>query len=158
MISDFMEQDIKGLGTRNTHDALKIILAKTPLGKNEIFSSVVVNEKTSRSGSESISFVSLTRTSWSNPDPLVILYSLYKFAENCGDYHQFTLTRLLNHQMDSDGISPTQIFGLDRDTMEKLLNGLTINYPEFVNATFTLDLDNINLQSDKTSADVLSLI
>ena len=99
----------------------------------------------------------MVRNSWQNPNPLVILYSLYKFAEACDDYYQFTLSRLLNHDIDSDGISPTEIFGLDRNQMEKILNGLTINYPDFINASFTLDLDNITLNSEKTSQDVLSL-
>lgn len=101
--------------------------------------------------------ISITKTSWQNPDPLVILYSLFKFAEACGDYYQFTLSRLLNHDIDSDGVSPTEIFGLERDQMEKILNGLSINYPDFINASFTLDLDNITLNSEKTSLDVLSL-
>jgi len=101
--------------------------------------------------------VSVTRTPWQNPDPRVILYSLYKFAEGCGGYYQFTLGRLLNHEIDSDGVSPTEIFGIDRDQMEKLLTGLSVNYPEFINASFTLDLDNITLRSDKTSEDVLTL-
>lgn len=101
--------------------------------------------------------ISMTRTPWQNPNPLVVLYSLYKFAEACGDYYQFTLSRLLNHDIESDGISPTEIFGLDRDQMEKLLNGLSINYPDFINASFTLDLDNITLNSEKTSQDVLKL-
>ncbi len=97
------------------------------------------------------------RSQWYDPDPKVILYSLYKFAENCGSYYQFSLTRLLNHSIESDGISPTEIFGLNRDTMEKVLQGLSINYPEFISVSFTLDLDNINLRSDKTSDDVLEL-
>lgn len=101
--------------------------------------------------------VAITRTPWKNPNPLVILYSLYKFAEACGSYYQFTLSRLLNHDIDSDGVSPTEIFGLDRNQMEKILNGLTINYPDYINASFTLDLDNITLNSEKTSQDVLSL-
>ncbi|HPH53001.1 MAG TPA: phosphoadenosine phosphosulfate reductase family protein [Bacteroidales bacterium] len=101
---------------------------------------------------------SVVRLPWQNPNPLVILYSLYKFAEACGDYHQFTLSRLLTHEIDSDGISPTEIFGLGRDQMEKILNGLSINYPDFINASFTLDLDNITLNSEKTSQDVLSLL
>lgn len=101
--------------------------------------------------------VSMTRTPWQTPNPIVILYSLYKFAEACGDYYQFTLSRLLNHDIESDGISPTEIFGLDRNQMEKILNGLTINYPDFINASFTLDLDNITLNSEKTSMDVLKL-
>ena len=101
--------------------------------------------------------VAITRTPWKNPNPFVILYSLYKFAEACGSYYQFTLSRLLNHDIDSDGVSPTEIFGLDRNQMEKILNGLTINYPDYINASFTLDLDNITLNSEKTSQDVLSL-
>ena len=101
---------------------------------------------------------SVIRTPWQNPDPIVVLYSLYKFAEACGDYYQFTLNRLLAHDTDSDGVSPTEIFGLDRDQMEKLLNGLSVNYPDFITASFTLDLDNITLNADKTSQDVLSLL
>lgn len=101
--------------------------------------------------------VSITRTPWQTPDPRVILYSLYKFAEGCGGYYQFTLGRLLNHEIDSEGVSPTEIFGLERNQMEKLLTGLSVNYPEFINASFTLDLDNITLRNEKTSQDVLAL-
>lgn len=101
--------------------------------------------------------ISITRRPWQNPDPRVILYSLYKFAENCGDYYQFTLSRLLNHEIDSNGVSPTEIFGIDRVQMEKILNGLSVNYPDFISVSFTLDLDNITLRSDKTSEDVLEL-
>ncbi len=100
---------------------------------------------------------SVIRLEWKTPNPLVILYSLFKFAEACGNYHQFTLSRLLNHDIESDGISPTEIFGLDRKQMEKLLSGLSINYPDFINASFTLDLDNITLNCEKTSQDVLKL-
>lgn len=108
-----------------------------------------------KSGKRKLNFI--TRGSWLDPDPLVILYSLYKFAEHCGNYYQFTLSRLLNNSIESDGISPTEIFGLEREIMEKVLNGLAINYPEFISVAFTLDLDNINLKQDKTSADVLQL-
>lgn len=99
----------------------------------------------------------LFRTPWYNPEPRVILYSLYKFAEKCDNYYQFSLTRLLNHNIASDGISPTEIFGLDRVTMERVLQGLAINYPDFISVSFTHDLDNINLKNDKTSDDVLEL-
>lgn len=108
-----------------------------------------------KGGKRKLNFIK--RGTWADPDPLVVLYSLYKFAEYCGNYYQFTLSRLLNHNIESDGISPTEIFGLDRDVMEKILNGLAINYPEFISVAFTLDLDNINLKQDKTSADVLQL-
>ncbi len=90
-------------------------------------------------------------------DNRVVLYALYKFAEACEGYYQFTLTRLLDHTIESVGISPTQIFGLDRDDMEKILLGLTAKYPDFINATFTHDLDKIALREDKTASDVLTL-
>ena len=100
---------------------------------------------------------SLRRTPWSSPDPKVILYSLYKFAEACGDYYQFSLSTLMDDSIDRNGISPTRIFGLNRDTMIRLLNGLSGNYPDFISASFTLDLETITLNKDKTSADVLNL-
>ncbi len=100
--------------------------------------------------------VGIYRTGWQNPDERVILYSLYKFAEKCGNYKQFTLTRLLDYSVESDGISPTQIFGLDRETMEKLLNSLTFNYPNLIEARFTLGLDSITLKSDESSSEILN--
>jgi phosphoadenosine phosphosulfate reductase len=99
----------------------------------------------------------IIRTKSTLSDPRVVLYSLYKFAEACEGYYQFSLSRLLDHTIESKGISPTQIFGFDRDDMERFLNGLSANYPEFINATFTHDLDKIALRSDKTSEDVLTL-
>ncbi len=113
--------------------------------------------KKNKNGEEKRSMLSIMRTPWSNPDPRVILYSLYKFAEECGDYYQFTLTRLLDNSIESNGISPTKIFGLDRNMMEKLLIGLSQNYPDFITAQFNLDLDTINLNSNKKSKDVLEL-
>ena len=41
--------------------------------------------------------------------------------------------------------------------MEKILTGLSINYPVFISAQFNLDLDTITLNSDKKSEDVLKL-
>ena len=97
------------------------------------------------------------RVPWSDPDEKVILYSLYKFAEACGDYKQFTLSRLMDTDIESDGITPVQLFGLDKETLSTLLKGLSANYPDFINVTFTLNLDNITLRDDKTSKDVLTL-
>lgn len=97
------------------------------------------------------------RKPWHDPVPEVVLYGLYKFAEACDHYYQFTLETLLDDSIERDGISPTRIFGLDRDTMVRLLNGLTSSYPDFISASFTLDLDNITLRENKTAQDVLEL-
>ena len=88
--------------------------------------------------------------------PLVVLYSLYKFAEACGGYYEFTLSRLLNYTMDSDGISPTQIFGIEEEELETILRGLSESNSDFITAKFTHDLDTISLNKNKTAGDVLS--
>lgn len=100
--------------------------------------------------------VAIYRTPWGNADDRVILYSLYKFAEACGNRRQFSLSELMNDSIERDGVSPTQIFGLDKDTMEKVLNGLTFNYPDLIEARFTLGLDSITLKSDMTAAELLN--
>lgn len=110
-----------------------------------------------KEGSNKRILIDIKRSSWASPIPEVILYSLYKFAEACDNYYQFSLETLLDDSIERTGVSPTRIFGLDRETMIKILNGLSISYPEFISASFTLDLDNITLRDDKSSEDVLSL-
>jgi phosphoadenosine phosphosulfate reductase len=97
------------------------------------------------------------RTKCSVSDLRVVLYGLFKFAEKCNDYKEFTLSTLLNDSIDRDGISPTRIFGLDREEMEPILHGLSAKYPEFIIASFTHDLEKITLAEDKSSQDVLGL-
>ena len=156
-LDEVMENDKSGLGKRNICDALKSFLIKTPFGKQLGLGSVIdYEEKVSSNGRETITLNYFVRGSWKNPDEKVILYALYKFAEECGNYRQFTLTRLLDTSVESAGISPTQIFGLNRETMEKILNGLTFNYSDLIEARFTLGLDNITLKSDKTANEILN--
>ena len=113
-------------------------MIKTPFGKQLGLGSVIdYEEKVSSNGRETITLNYFVRGSWKNPDEKVILYALYKSVE-------------------SAGISPTQIFGLNRETMEKILNGLTFNYSDLIEARFTLGLDNITLKSDKTANEILN--
>ena len=48
-----------------------------------------------------------------------------------------------------EGISPSRIFGLDRDTMQRVLEGLSINYPQLIHAAFNLDLESISLKEHR---------
>lgn len=98
----------------------------------------------------------LVRTKSSVSDNRVILYSLYRFAEKCNDFKEFTLSWLMNDAIDRDGVSPTRIFGLDYEEMKSILMGLSARYPEFIDATFTNDLDKITIK-DKSKQDVLDL-
>jgi phosphoadenosine phosphosulfate reductase len=101
--------------------------------------------------------VSLVRIPWNEPDDKVILYCLYRFAEACDDYKQFTLKRIMDNDVEGAGITPIQLFGVGSEQLKTILKGLAINYPEFISVAFTLDLDNIKLKDEKTSKDVLTL-
>lgn len=149
--------DEKGHGKQNVIDSLKILLATTPLGTDQIVAQIDFTKKSTARG-EMITLNSLTRMPWYSPIPEVVLYSLYKFAEDCGDYHQFTLSYLMDETIERDGVSPTTIFGLDRDTMIRVINGLAINYPDFISASFSFDLDTITLRKEKNPEDVLDLL
>ena len=152
IIQKLNDEGVNDIAAKQMLLAYKRILTETPMGEGLGLGKAEIILK-----GKNETMVSFTRTPWKNPDPKVILYSLYKFAEACGDYYQFSLNRLLNHEIDSDGVSPTLIFGLDKDTMTKLLVGLSVNYPEFIKVGFTHDLDNITLSGDKKSTDVLEL-
>lgn len=121
-------------------------LCKIPLGTELHFGTTNDGRK----------FSTLERTKAKVDDGRVILYALYKFAEATDGWYQFTLTRLMN-DANSAGVSPTKIFGIEREEMQQLLNGLSTNYPEFINATFTHDLEKISLVAEKNSRDVLNL-
>lgn len=99
----------------------------------------------------------LTRTKMVPPDPRVLLYGLFKFAEACEGYYEFTLSRLMDFNVESAGVSPAEIFGLDRDELEQFLHGLARKYPDFISFATTHDLEVIRLADDKKSEDVLTL-
>ena len=98
----------------------------------------------------------LKRTKAKVDDGRIILYALYKFAEATDGWYQFNLSRLMSDS-DSAGVSPSKIFGIDRDEMQQFLNGLSANYPDFISVTFTHDLEKISLVPEKISKDVLKL-
>lgn len=151
-IKDLLENETD---TSKTHivSAFKNILISNPTLANEV--GLGVCDYSIKGNKRYLNTV--YRSEWNEPSPEVVLYSLYKFAEACGDYKQFTLARLIDNDIDSDGVSPVEIFGIEKEKMTSLLKGLSVNYPDFINVSFTLDLDNITLKEDKSSNDVLSL-
>lgn len=159
-------------GTVYSVDALKSLLdEETDNNKSHIisaFKNILISNKTLGDGlrfgicdyyikGNKRFLNSIQRLPWRSPEPKVILYSLYKFAEACDNYKQFSLSRITDNSIDSNGVTPTQLFGTDRDTLVSILKGLAANYPDFISVSFTLDLDNITLKEDKSSKDVLSL-
>ena len=123
-----------------------IILSGTPLGEVGLGATTTVSGKKY-----------FTRTTWSSPEPRVILYALYKFAEACDGYYQFALSRLMDFSIDSVGISPAQIFGLSEETLTLIIRGMAVKYPDFISFSETLGLQTIDLRKAMTAADVLEL-
>ena len=107
-------------------------LCEIPLGTELNFGEILT---------EGRNISTLKRTKARIDDGRIILYALYKFAEATNGCYQFSLSRLMN-EINSAGISPTKI---------------STNYPNFVSATFTHDLEKISLAAEKTSQDVLNL-
>jgi len=101
--------------------------------------------------------VDMVRSKCSISDNRVFLYALYRFAEKCNLDKEFNVSYLFDETVERDGVSPIRIFGLyDEEELKSILLGLSSAYPEFINATFTNDLQTITLR-DKTSSDVLDL-
>lgn len=101
--------------------------------------------------------VAVKRKRWDRPDIYVILYALYKFAQEMGIY-SFTLTQLLNDRFERKGISPAKIFGLSGEELRGTLQQLSLNHPNFIKVAFVKDLDNVNLSRDKCCLDVVDLL
>ena len=102
--------------------------------------------------------VSIMRTAWQNPEPLVILYSLYQFAEHGENLYSFTLTDLLDDSDEREALSPKILFGLDEEILRPLLQGLANDYPDYIRVDFNKGIqENIFLNKDKTSGDVVQL-
>ena len=106
--------------------------------------------------------VSITKGVWDSPEPLAVLYCLYKFAEKMDGLYSFTLTDLLDDSDDREGLSPRIIFGIDRETLKPILQGLANNYSDYIQVDFNKGImENIDLpagKKGKTAEDILALI
>ena len=101
--------------------------------------------------------ISISKTTWGTPEPLAILYSLYKFAEVSDRYFSFTLTDLMADSPERPGISPVKLFNISRETLQQILFQLSHDCSGFIKVAFNKDLENIYLNGEKTSLDVADL-
>ena len=97
------------------------------------------------------------REGWDYPHAVALLYALYLYAEHVGR-KSFTFTELLNahSNLDSQGISPHDIYGIDVKDFREQVQGLAISYPQYIRVSFIGNLDNIILE-DYASNDILNL-
>lgn len=98
---------------------------------------------------------------WSTPDGVAILYAMYKYAEKLEGHYSMTLKELkhirVNRPENFIGMDPVTIFALDEDEFKDMLRLLANEYPDFIKVAFVADLDNISLNKEKTSLDVIDL-
>lgn len=100
---------------------------------------------------------SYLREGWDYPHAVAILYALYLYAEKTGR-RTFTFTELANahNNPEAKGMSPHDIFGIDLKAFREQVQGLAINYPQYIRVSFVANLDNIILES-YSSNDILDL-
>lgn len=102
---------------------------------------------------------SITRYGWQEPDSLVMLYTLYLYAEHSDSLYSFTLSELMDDSDEREAMSPRLIFGLDAEILRPILQGLAHDYPDYIQVDFNNNLmENIFLNRDKKSADIEALL
>lgn len=98
---------------------------------------------------------------WTTPYDTAILYTLYRYAEKLGGHYNTTLKELKsirnNRPDDFIGMDPVTVYALEEDAFKDMLRQLANEYPDFIKISFVADLDNISLNSEKTSLDVVDL-
>ena len=146
-------EDYSATVKKNALSSLKETLRLSPIGWLLLQGECEVKGKT---------VSSVTKGSWYDADPLAVLYSLYRFAEQLEGLYSFTLTDLLEDCDERQALSPRAIFGIDRDTLKPILQGLANNYSDFIQVDFNKGImENIDLPAGKIgkkAIDVLSLI
>ena len=138
---------------KNALSSLKETLRLSPIGWLLLQGECEVKGKT---------VSAITKGSWYDVDPIVILYTLYMFAEKMDGLYSFTLTDLLEDDDEREALSPRVIFGIDRESLKPILQGLANNYSDYIQVDFNKGImENIDLpagKAGKKAIDVLSLI
>ena len=85
---------------------------------------------------------------------------MYLFAEHHdGGNYNFTLSELYDDSDDREALSPKLIFGTDEITLKAIMQGLANNYSDYISVDFNKGImENVYLNRDKKSLDILSLI
>lgn len=97
---------------------------------------------------------SIYKKGTNNIDPIAIMYLLYRYAEKNG-YYDFTLSELYEEDIE---LTPYRIFGIEKEYLSKILIGLQENTNRIISVEFAANLDNIFLNNDYTSIEILELL
>jgi len=128
---------------KNAINALFELFKYTPLG-SELGLGVVAEAARNK--------VQITKNGWKEARPEAVLYSIYRYAELKGRY-ELTLNELFEPSLEE---GPYVLFGVDRESMRRLLRALSTAYPLLVRTDLVKDLDNIYIDSKVSSLEVLA--
>ena len=140
-LADMLKVDYPQLGASTIKGglaALKDMVTKSPIGDEGAFVSYEIKGK---------SVLSLTRNA-KEIHPLTILYGLYLCAR-LADCATFTVTGLMDADIDSLYISPIVAFGLSGGNFKRICEGLHSRYPDYIATTFTHGNDEIRVFPEK---------
>jgi len=129
---------------RNAIKALFGLLTKTPLGSELGLGEKLEPERRADA---------LYKKGWLSPDPVAIVYSLYRYAEKTGRY-DLTVSEL--YESAKEG--PYVLFGIGRETLEGILKGLSARDDGLIRVNIVRDLDNIFLDRTRKSVEVLDRV
>ena len=112
---------------------------------------------TKASGRLKVAELGRTSCNVTTDDRLPLLYALYRYAES-NDRYDMTLSQVCDREAGEEEMSLGKVFGVEADFMKTVFSGLSATYNDFINVSFTHDLEKISLNSEKNHTDILNLI
>ena len=135
---------------KNAITSLVELLRHSPLGNDLCFGQLEMIGRSNR-------VKDISKTGWSKPERIIVLYALYCYAEQQKGHYSFTFSELEQFNETTAAISPLMLFGTNKNEIKKIIQGLAINYASYLNVDFSRGLDNIFLDKERTSIEVLNL-
>jgi len=143
---ELLPDNLKERTWKNAVNALLELFRHSPLGEAMGLGHVKMNGR---------KVDSLTKRGWDDPLPHAILYSLYRLAED-QDRYSFVIREFYEQEF-KELYGPYLLFGIGRERLTRKLLGLSLNCPEWIRVEVVFDLDNIYLNKEKKSYEVLTL-
>lgn len=147
-LMSMLGEGLKPRTKRNALTSLKATLSGSPLGDVLGQAHLELKGKT---------VIAITRMGWIDPNPIAVLYALYRFAEERGGLFSLTIADVYS-ECTGGGISPARLFGISQDSFREIIIGLSRDYPSVVSINLNKDLlQDIYLNRDLSSAHIAAL-
>lgn len=138
-----LDESLAQSSRENAITALIELLKHTPLGKELGLGEVEIKGR--QTGA-------VNKRGWEHVPALAVLYALYRYAERIGR-HGFSLSELLNGAPEG----PYMLFGVSQDRLAGMLRAISSHWERWLSVELIKDLDNIYLDSSRSSIEVLKL-